>query len=536
MFKKLIFITIFIGILIRIIGINVFPVGLNCDEASAAYDAYSILTTLRDRNNIFLPVYLMAWGSGQSALLTYLMLPFIKILGLNLISTRLPMAIVSSISLIVFYKILKTSFDEKDNNKDFYVFFGTLFFALNPWHIMKSRWGLDCNLFPDLVLFGMYFLINYFKSSEKKDIYYVLAFVLFAISAYSYASAYLFLAIFCICIFIYGLRNHRLSKKHLVLAVSITILITWPLILFIVVNFFDLKSIELAFMTIPRLRGNRMLSHSILSNDNVLLSLFNNIISSFKLYIFQYDAYYWNGIKGIGMYYLFSFPVFIVGITNYIKRLVFSNYKKENIVDRVFFIWFISGFVSNLFHLSININRGNIIIIPLVYFIIKGFHLLFYKKIMRGISILLLLISFTYFSYLYIDGNIKKENSILIEGINSNYTECFAVGLEPVITYADGLGAKEVVFYSDVKESYIYVLYYLKTNPQVFYKTRKLYDNDIIFDAVKSFDKWRFDRPDSLAMDKNYVYIFEKEILPIIDTNYFDVKEINDYIVVQYKG
>ena len=129
MFKKLIFITIFIGILIRIIGINVFPVGLNCDEASAAYDAYSILTTLRDRNNIFLPVYLMAWGSGQSALLTYLMLPFIKILGLNLISTRLPMAIVSSISLIVFYKILKMSFDEKDNNKDFYVFFWNIIFC-----------------------------------------------------------------------------------------------------------------------------------------------------------------------------------------------------------------------------------------------------------------------------------------------------------------------------------------------------------------------------------------------------------------------
>ncbi len=52
-----------IGILIRTIGIASYPNALNVDEASAGYDAYSILTTGSDRNGNFLPVYFVAWGS-----------------------------------------------------------------------------------------------------------------------------------------------------------------------------------------------------------------------------------------------------------------------------------------------------------------------------------------------------------------------------------------------------------------------------------------------------------------------------------------
>lgn len=57
-------IILLIGFGIRIIGISDYPNALNVDEASAGYDAYSILTTGHDRNGNFLPVYFVAWGSG----------------------------------------------------------------------------------------------------------------------------------------------------------------------------------------------------------------------------------------------------------------------------------------------------------------------------------------------------------------------------------------------------------------------------------------------------------------------------------------
>lgn len=46
----IIFIILMIGILIRVIGISNMPNALNCDEASAGYEAFSILNYGIDRN------------------------------------------------------------------------------------------------------------------------------------------------------------------------------------------------------------------------------------------------------------------------------------------------------------------------------------------------------------------------------------------------------------------------------------------------------------------------------------------------------
>lgn len=88
-----------IGILIRTIFLDLLPGGLNQDEASAGYDAFSIMYYGVDRNGFHLPIYLTAWGSGQNALYSYLSMPFIGIFGLNELSLRLPAAIISWVSL-----------------------------------------------------------------------------------------------------------------------------------------------------------------------------------------------------------------------------------------------------------------------------------------------------------------------------------------------------------------------------------------------------------------------------------------------------
>ena len=54
-----------------------------------AADTYSIMNYGIDRNGNFIPTFLVAWGSGQNALYTYMLIPFVKILGLSLLSARL---------------------------------------------------------------------------------------------------------------------------------------------------------------------------------------------------------------------------------------------------------------------------------------------------------------------------------------------------------------------------------------------------------------------------------------------------------------
>lgn len=86
-----------IGMLIRIINISDMPNAVNVDEISSGYEAYSILNYGIDRNGNFMPAFLVSWGGGQNALLTYLIIPFIKIFGANIFSIRLPMAILGCI-------------------------------------------------------------------------------------------------------------------------------------------------------------------------------------------------------------------------------------------------------------------------------------------------------------------------------------------------------------------------------------------------------------------------------------------------------
>ncbi len=534
----------------RFIALDKFPIGLNCDEASLSYDAYSILETLSDRNGIFLPVYLLAWGSGQSALLTYISIPFIAVFGLNIWATRLPMAIISSISLVVFYKIMKRVLLSNETNRlnddnvvykntdelrqykfrQIVLLFAVLFFVLNPWHIMKSRWALDCNLFPDFVLFGAYFLIKFFDSNgvgKTKDL--VLAFIMLSISAYSYSSAYLGLAVFCILIYVYGIKTKKISIKQILLTIFVTLFITWPLILFVIINFFDLNEIRLVFMTIPKLRVNRMVEESIFGSGNVLISLLTNVFRTIKLYIFQYDKIYWNGIKGIGMYYLFSFPMFIIGV-------IWSRINRHVVVDDIFFIWLISAFILNLFFKDININRANFIIIPFIYFIIKGFELLFNNKLLRVSSFVLLILCFSIFAFKYIDGNLKKAKNIYIEGVNISEYDCFAVGMEPVIKYVDSLDVNEINLGGTAAEPYINVLYYLKIDPQYFYKNHKLIDKKGSFNNVKSLGKWNFVFPGYLKEDNKIVYVFDISLRKRIDQTKFDIVDFDNYIVVRYKS
>ena len=179
-----------IGIFIRIFNIQNYPNALNVDESSVGYEAYSILNSGTDRNGNFLPVYLVAWGSGQNALLSYLIIPFIQLFGLNTLSIRLPMAIIGCISLFIFYFLLKEIKDKK------LAIIGLAFLAICPWHIMKSRWGLESNLFPDFILYFIYFLILGLKY-KKKYCYYI-SFIFAGLSAYSYATSFLFLPLFII--------------------------------------------------------------------------------------------------------------------------------------------------------------------------------------------------------------------------------------------------------------------------------------------------------------------------------------------------
>lgn len=180
-----------IGILARLILIGQVPYGLNQDEASAGYEAWSILNYGIDRHGISYPVHLIAWGSGQNIAYSWFCMPFIALFGLSEFTVRFPMALIGCVSVVLFYFFLDNVTPLPNHRK--YVLFGTLLFAICPWHIMKSRWGLESNLFPDLILWGSFCLSIFCRKHSGGTGYLYAAFVIFGFSAYSYGTSYCFL-------------------------------------------------------------------------------------------------------------------------------------------------------------------------------------------------------------------------------------------------------------------------------------------------------------------------------------------------------
>lgn len=475
-YKIIILISIAVGIIVRVACISMYPNALNVDEASSGYDAYSILNYGIDRNGNFFPVYLEAWGSGQSVAYAILSIPFIKIFGLNTFSIRIPMAIIGCISLIIMYKIVK-----RINNKT-QLAIVVILFAISPWHIMKSRWGMDCNIFPDVILYAVYFFIKFLDTKQYKYIY--IASVILALSSYTYATSFFFLPIFVSVIFIYLLIKKQITIKSLIISVIIMFIIALPMLLYVIINTFKLSTLNF-IITIPRLPENRYEELSSIFNGK---SSRKNFMDSLIILIKQEDSFKWNTFPIYGIDYVISLPFIFLGMIICIK--------KKNQINWIFNIWFIASTLL-LFVIEPNINRINIIMIPIIYYTAIGI-----SEIFEHIQL-----SKIFIPIIYIGLFISFEISYFITDWNQYYT--FNNKVENVIKYAK---EKEKVYFEySFKEPYIYVCFYNKVDPNIFYNTVKYKNNIKGFDTVESFDKYYFYIPEKKENNATYIIRVENE-------------------------
>ncbi|MEG1781903.1 MAG: glycosyltransferase family 39 protein [Oscillospiraceae bacterium] len=175
--KWCVYFIILMGVIIRVIKFGSTPCGFNQDEAFAGYEAFSLLNYGIDSAGYHNPCYFVSWGSGMNVLQSYLAIPFMKVFGCSIITLRLPQLILSCTSLPVFYLLIKKIFSYET------ALLGLFLLVISPWHIMLSRWGLESNLAPALLLMGMYFLI---RGVEEKQ-YLIFSAIIYGISLYSYS-------------------------------------------------------------------------------------------------------------------------------------------------------------------------------------------------------------------------------------------------------------------------------------------------------------------------------------------------------------
>ncbi len=382
---------------VRIWQIGNVPEGINQDEAMACIEANAIASYGTDRFGMFLPVHFTAWEYGQmSALLTYLLVPFVKIFGLNPIAIRMPLLIISLLSLFVLYKLTKGIWNRN------VALFVLAFAAINPWQIMQSRWSIDCNLFPHIFLFAVYFLWLGFR---KKG-YAYLSMFFFALCMYCYGISFYTVPVFLIFMCIYILRKKILNWKQAFLCVGIYFLFAWPIYTMMLLNFFKQPTISTPFFTIPFFPESVRTNDLLFFSPQPLYQLFFNFKSFMKTILLQLPDMKWNTLPEFGTLYLFSMPFTITGFIITAKRFFFQKEKEKNAAQQygsaLILMFFAVGVEAGLLTNQVNVNRINVIFYSLIIFTALGIYEICRRvKLFTMILAAIYAISFCSFSYKY---------------------------------------------------------------------------------------------------------------------------------------
>lgn len=340
---------LFMGILARIWQFGTVPGGINQDEAYAGYEAYSILHNGIDSAGYAFPVYLTTWGSGMSALNSYLMIPFIAVFGLHTWVIRLPQLIVACFSLWVAWLLMKKIAGAN------VALFCLFFLAINPWHIFLSRWGLDANLAPGFLLFGLWF----FVLGLKKSRYFLLSALMYGLSLYCYATIWPVVPVILMLQLAYVLcyKKIRLSGEH-ILSAGLLFLLALPLFLFLLVNNGTIPEIRLPFLSIPKLVYMR-------SGEVSLSNIPENAKNLWDILYGQTDGLPWNSTQKFGIFYHGTLIFFGVGLAGCIIKIIRHFYRREEAPELFLLIWVFGGVMLGLV-VNVNINRINCLFIPMI--------------------------------------------------------------------------------------------------------------------------------------------------------------------------
>ena len=212
-------VILLLAAVLRLFALDKYPVGLNADEAALGYNAYSLLLTGKDEHGISWPLVFRSFDDYKPPLYVYLTIPFVKLLGLNIWSVRLPSALLGIATVYFVYLLVSSLRLFSDQKKDRFLALASAFFlAVSPWHLHFSRGAWEVNVSTFLLVMGSYFFV---KGLAKPRHFLVFA-LSFALSLYTYHSARIVAPLLMIAlVLIY--RRSLFAKKNLkgVLAAAI---------------------------------------------------------------------------------------------------------------------------------------------------------------------------------------------------------------------------------------------------------------------------------------------------------------------------
>lgn len=338
-----------LGIFIRVWRFGTVPGGINQDEAFAGYEAWALLNFGLDSSGHSFPVYLTAWGSGMNALASYLMMPFIAVFGLEVWVIRLPQLIVSCLTLVAVFGIVRRLAGGRA------ALIALLLVAVCPWHVYLSRWGLESNLAPGFLTFGLYFFVRGLETPR----FLPLAALMYGLSLYAYAVLWPILPILLLLMLGYGFYCRKLRPSPWLAASAVILLaLAAPLVLFLLVNYGLIPEFTIGPFSVPKLvmmRSSEISLSNITANAKNLWELFAQMVGRAP---FDYDG-------SRGLFSICTLPFFLFGLYRCIAVLVRALRRREVKLEALLVFHLLAALLLGLLT-AVNETRFNCAYIPML--------------------------------------------------------------------------------------------------------------------------------------------------------------------------
>lgn len=464
-------VIIVIAAVLRLWQIGAVPPSPDWDEAALGYNAYSILLTGRDEYGKFLPLILRSFDDYKPALYAYLIIPFVKFLGLNLVAVRLPSVFFGIIAIIACYFFVKELV--KNKYSDVLALLSSFLLAISPWHIQFSRIAFEAQV-------GLAFnLLSYlfFLKGLKKHIYLPL-FALFAsLSIYIYQSEKAYLPILFLLFFvIYWREILKVPKKWIFTAIIVGIIFASPMFYLLIADknaLMRAKGVVVFSDQTQFLKRNaQKVEEDRHNKDLVGLIVDNRRLEFAKAIVSGYIAHFdlnWLFVTGdierhhapnMGLMYLVELPFLLFGIF----KFLFGDFDKKSKLA-IFSIFLTApipaSITSGVPHAVRTINFLPTFQIFTAVGFVYAFLYLYKKRFSWIIFALFLSLALLNFGY-YMDQYFVQENYYFSKYWQYGYKDAVSYVMQNKDKYQEVVVSNA----APLDQSYIFFLFYSKFDPK----------------------------------------------------------------------
>lgn len=462
---------------LRFYKLGSVPPSPSLDEVSIGWNAYSISETGKDEYGTKLPILLRAYDDWRPALYVYLVIPFIKIFGLNVIAVRLPAVLLSLVTVLATYFLVKELLKNSQFSNsltNLIALTASFLMSISPWHIYISRLGHEVNPGLAFSVLAVLFFLKYTNVEKGKSLFLGISMLFFALSFYTYQSQKVFGPLIILLLALIYKQQLVRDKVRVFTFCVFGFLLLIPVIL---ASFtptamlrFKATSIFASDSGLLKRSASRIVQDQQSGNlpglifDNRRLAMGLTVAQSYFTHFNPSWLFFNSGeekhkIPNMGLFYLWELPLLLVGLYGVTK----TNLPKTS--KLLLFGWLvIAPLPASITTEAPHAMRAfNMLPVPQIIAAIGAVEI--FKQLKRSVTVLLLLAVMVFVSILFMFHN-------YFVNFPFEQSESFQYSLSRAISYVQGVENRyqKIVFSNkdSLYQSYMFFLFFNQYDPRLY--------------------------------------------------------------------